>query len=343
MQALKRNNTAAWFFNLVRSREASVVIVLVVISLLMFFSEQRSAFFAPENKLNLMRETALLAIFAIGETFVIITAGIDLSVGALIAFCGMLMAWLLYHPLERLLPAVAIPLAISLTLLVGLLIGWVHATLVHKLRLPAFVVTLASLLIFRSQALVINDQKKIPISDFPAISILADGALFEGHWFAIPIPTVIMLVIAIITGIILSKTKMGRYIYSLGCNESATRLSGVNVYKAKMFAYGVSALLGGIAGVLYTAYNGQADPQVATGYELDAVAASVIGGASLMGGRGTVLGTVLGAAVLQVIFSAINLRLQSPEVWRGTVLGGVLLFAVLVAAIQQKRSGQSES
>jgi ribose transport system permease protein len=130
---------------------------------------------------------------------------------------------------------------------------------------------------------------------------------------------------------------VGRYLYSVGSNEQATLLSGVNVYKVKLFAYGASALLGGVAGVLWASYGGQGDPLAGQAYELDAVAASVVGGASLAGGQGSVLGTVLGATLLMVIFSAINLTLSSPDLWRGTVVGGVLLFAVLVTALQQRR------
>jgi ribose transport system permease protein len=131
--------------------------------------------------------------------------------------------------------------------------------------------------------------------------------------------------------------KIGRYLYSVGSNEQATRLSGVNVYRVKLFAYSMSGLLGGVAGVLYAAYGAQGDPLAGTAYELDAVAAAVVGGANLMGGQGSVVGTLLGATLLHSILSSINLTLANPDLWRGTLVGGVLLFAVLVTALNRRR------
>src|SRR5207249_2943866 len=143
---------------------------------------------------------------------------------------------------------------------------------------------------------------------------------------------------AVIASVLLNRTKIGRYVYSVGSNEQATELSGVNVMRVKLFAYGASALLGGMAGILWASYGGQGDPRLAPAYEVAAVAAAVVGGASLTGGQGSVSGTVLGAALLYVIFSAINLTLSKPDLWRGTVVGGILLLAVLVTAYQQRRA-----
>ena len=136
---------------------------------------------------------------------------------------------------------------------------------------------------------------------------------------------------------ILARTKIGRHVYSVGSNEQATLLSGVNVGRVKLFAYGTSALLGGVAGILYAGYGGQGDPLSGGGYELNAVAAAVIGGANLNGGQGSVGGTVLGACLLMVIQNAINLNLDNASRWEGTVVGGVLLLAVLTTALQQRK------
>lgn len=329
------------FAALLRSRESSVLIVLLVLCLLMPFTGARETFFTQRNVENVLRQVALLSIFAIGETIVIITGGIDLSLGSLIAFAGMLLALLVTKAAIAMGAAVAIPVAIFGTLLVALLIGGVHATLIHRLALPPFVVTLASLLLLRSQALLMNHQLPIPINDFPALGYLANGNLFENTPFKLPIPVLILAVVAVVAHIILSRQRIGRYLYSLGGNEQATRLSGVDVYKVKLFAYGASALLGGMAGILWAAYGGQGDPLAGNAYELDAVAAAVVGGANLRGGQGSVAGTLLGATLLHVIFSAINLTLSSPDLWRGTVVGGVLLFAVLVTAFQQRRQASA--
>lgn len=320
------------------SRETSVVFVLLFLCLGMLFSNSRGAFFGSGNLHNIALQVSLLSIFAIGETLVIITAGIDLSLGSMIAFSGMLMASLVTRFAHKMLDGPAVFLGILLALAIALAIGSLHATLIHRLRLPPFVVTLASLLLLRSQSLLINHQLPISLADYKVLYYLANGNLFDGTSYAIPIPLVVMVIIAAGTVMALNKLRIGRYLYSVGSNEQATMLSGVNVYKVKLFAYGTSALLGGVAGILFAGYGGQGDPQAGAAYELDAVAAAVVGGANLMGGQGSVVGTVLGALLLHSIFSAINLTLSSPDLWRGTVVGGVLLFAVLVTAFQQRKS-----
>lgn len=318
---------------LLRSRETSVVLVLLALCVYMGMTDKREAFYGPRNIQVILQQVALLSIFAIGETLVIITSGIDLSLGSMIAFSGMLVALFVTKLGVSLIAFPAIMLAILLTLAAALAIGGVHASLIHRLRLPPFVVTLASLLILRSQSLIINKQLPISIADYPGLMNLANGIVL-----GVPVPLLILALIALITHVLLTRARVGRYLYSVGSNEQATRLSGVNVYKVKLFAYGVSALLGGLAGILYAAYGGQGDPLAGSGYELDGVAAAVVGGANLMGGQGSVIGTILGACLLQVILSAINLTLSSPDIWRGTVVGGVLLFAVLVTALQQRQS-----
>jgi ribose transport system permease protein len=332
---LSRSGTASHRLaaRLLRSREISVVIVLIVLCAYMALSDKRVEFFGPRNIQVILQQVALLSIFAIGETLVIITAGIDLSLGSMIAFAGMLVALFVTKLGVSLIALPAIALAILLTLLVALAIGGVHATLIHRLRLPPFVVTLASLLILRSQSLILNKQLPISLADYPGLMNLANGVVL-----GMPVPLLIMALFAVIAHLLLSRARIGRYLYSVGSNEQATRLSGVNVFKVKLFAYGASALLGGLAGILYAAYGGQGDPLAGSGYELDGVAAAVVGGANLMGGQGSVIGTILGAVLLQVILSAINLKLSNPDIWRGTVVGGVLLFAVLVTALQQRRA-----
>ena len=326
------------------SREFSVVVVLVLIGIYMAFSPNSEAFYSSRNMQNILRNVALLAVFAIGQTIVIITGGIDLSLGSLIAFSGMVMAMLVTRLDQSLATNPSIFLGITLALMGSLAVGAAHATFIQKLRLPPFVVTLASLLLLRSQALVMNDQLPVPLQSptgqpYAGITNLANTNLFEGSALPIPLPMVILVVVAIVASLILNRSMIGRYLYSVGSNEQATMLSGVNVYRVKLFAYGASALLGGLAGILWAAYGSQGDPRAANAYELDAVAASVVGGASLSGGQGSVSGTVLGATLLWVIFSAINLTLSKPDLWRGTIVGGVLLLAVLVTAIQQKRVG----
>jgi len=311
---------------LMRSRELSVVVVLAVLCLAMAFTEQRASFFGSRNVTNIVQQVALLSLFAIGETIVIITSGIDLSLGSLIAFTGMLAAYFVAKLAVPFQPLPAALFAIVITLVIALAIGLLHGTLIHRLKLPPFVVTLTALLVLRSQSLVVNQQLPISLNNQPFLTAMAQGAPL---W-------ILLIVVAVVAHILLSQTRIGRYLYALGGNEQATRLSGVNIFKVKLFAYGASGLLGGLAGILWAGYGGQGNPQIGVGYELDAVASAVVGGASLTGGRGSVPGTILGATLLITILSAINLTLSSPDIWRGTVVGGVLLFAVLVTAFQQR-------
>ena len=324
---------------LLASRETSVLAVLLLLILGMSFTSVSGKFFSPANVQQMAFQVALLSIFAIGETIVIISGGIDLSLGSLIAFSGMMLAFLVNTLDARMYSGAAVVLAIVMTFVASWLIGAVHTVLIQRVKLPAFVVTLTSLLVLRSQSLIMNHHQQIPVDQehFPVFNFLTNGKLFSHTNFAIPIPVIIMIVVAVTAHLILAKTRMGRYIYSVGSNEQATMLSGVNVFKVKLFAYGTSALLGGIAGLLYMGYGGQGDPSAGASYELDAVAAAVVGGASLAGGQGSVMGTVLGACLLNAILSVILLTLDQPDIWRGTIVGGVLLVAVLATAFQQRK------
>ena len=317
-----------------KARESSVLVVLVGLCILLAF-KSRDTFYSPRTLQNLALSIALLSTFAIGETVVIITGGIDLSLGSVIAFCGMLLGIVVIRVGES-SPGLAIPVAVLFTLGVALLIGALNATLIHRLRLPPFIVTLAALTFFRSQSLIINQQMPVTLSKYPALIDFVNGRVAITKDFGIPYPALLLIFIAIAVHVVLARTKVGRHVYSVGSNEQATRLSGVNVGRVKLFAYGTSALLAGVAGILYAGYGGQGDPQSGGGYELNAVAAAVIGGANLNGGQGSVSGTVLGACLLMVIQNGINLNLDNASRWEGTVIGGVLLLAVLTTALQQR-------
>ena len=324
------------------SREASVFFVLVLLCVMMAFSSARGQFFSPRNLQQILLQVGLLSIFAIGETVVIITGGIDLSLGSLIAFSGMLLA-LTVNALDahtNLFSTGAVLLALLITLFVCTGLGAWHSALIHRVRLPAFVVTLVSLLVLRSQSLIMNSHQQIPVDAkrFPLFDWLANGKIPEQAPLGLPVPILLLAVIAVAVHVILTRTRMGRYLYSVGSNEQATELSGVNVAGVKLFAYGISALLGGVAGVLYMGYGGQGDPTAGQSYELYAVAAAVVGGASLTGGQGSVPGTVLGACLLNTIRSVILLTLAQPDLWNDTVVGGVLMLAVLTTVFQGRDS-----
>ncbi|MBM3475222.1 MAG: ABC transporter permease, partial [Armatimonadetes bacterium] len=252
---------------LLKTKEVGLFLSLLILLLLILASGERAreGFSGVSNIQNLSRQIALLAIFAIGETFVIITAGIDLSVGSLIAFGGVLAASLLVKQGVGIAPTILIVLAVS-----GL-IGWLHGLFVTKARLAPFVVTLASMLILRGLGRVLspNQTIAIPEDQFGAFNYLSNGQ----PW-GVPMPVLIMVVVAIPSIVLLRYTLWGRYLLALGSNEEATRLSGVNVHRMKIMAYMLCGLLAGLSGVLDAAYNRVGDPRAGVMYELRAIAAA---------------------------------------------------------------------
>lgn len=289
------------------------------------------------NQLNLRRTVGLQAIVAIGELLVILTGGIDLSVGSLSAFGGMLLAVVGTRLADAGMPVGnATLVAVFAVLGFAALLGLIHALLIHFLRLPPFVVTLASMSILQSGAKLLNNSVPVPIEKLNLVTMLGNGSLpmGPGPKDDLPIPTVIMLLIALAIGAILVGSRTGRHVYSVGSNVEASRLSGVSILKVRMFTYMTCSMLAGLAAILNAGYGGQGDPQAGQMLELNAISAAVIGGAVLTGGRGSVLGTVLGTTLLEEILNIINLTIESASMWRGVVVGGVLLTAVVLNQIR---------
>lgn len=313
--------------------------MLVALWALMAGSGGLQRFAALQNQENLARSIGLQGIFAVGELLVILTGGIDLSVGSLIAFGGMLLATVMTRLADAGTPVgVAVAAGVGVTLLFSLALGVAHALLVHCLRLPPFVVTLASMSVLRSGALLLNNAVPVPIERFTFITFLGNQKLYvAGTGLGLPVPMLILLGVAAVLAFVLVGTGIGRQVYALGSNEEAARLSGVRTLRVRIFAYGGCSLLAGVAAVLYTGYASQGDPSSGTMFELNAISAAVIGGALLTGGRGSVLGTVLGTALLESILNIINLRLSNPALWRGIVVGGVLLAAVVFNQFRRLR------
>jgi ribose/xylose/arabinose/galactoside ABC-type transport system permease subunit len=316
---------------LLRAKEIGLVIALALLLALILLSgpEARAGFSGIGNIRNLSRQIALLTIFAIGETFVIITAGIDLSIGSMIAFCGVLVASLMVN--------LGVPMgwAILIVLAVSVLIGLIHGGLITKARIAPFVVTLGSMLILRGLAQVLspNATVALPQDRFAAFSYLANGQ----PW-GIPMPVILMVLIAVPAFVLLRYTLWGRYLLALGGNEEAARLSGVSVHRAKTLAYVFCSLLAGLSGILTASYLRVGDPRGGMMYELRAIAAAVIGGASLMGGQGGVLGTLLGACIFGVLYNGINIAIQkNASVWENVIVGVVVLIAALIDVLRQRR------
>jgi len=316
-----------------------VLAVMVLLCVYLAATGRLGQFSSEFNRDALARSISMQSILAIGVLLVILTGGIDLSLGSLVAFAGMLLAVTAGRLADGGMPPdQAILVAIAVTLVFSLALGVLHAVLVQFLRLPPFVVTLASMSILRSGALLLNNAVPAPIERFPLVTFLGNGKIYAaGTGFGVPVTALIMLALAAVLIAVLGFTGIGRHVYSVGSNEEASRLTGVRVFRVRLFAYGACSLLAGLAGILYAGYSAQGDPSSGNMFELNAISAAVIGGAALTGGRGSVLGTVLGAALLEMILSTINLTLSNPTLWRGTVVGSVLLLAVILNQLRLLR------
>jgi ribose/xylose/arabinose/galactoside ABC-type transport system permease subunit len=273
-------------------------------------------FLTVSNLLNVAEQTTINAIVAVGMTFVILSGGIDLSVGSIVALSGVVLGIALHagYPL---------PLALAAALAVGGLCGLTNGLLVDRGRLPPFIVTLGMMSMARGAALVITEGR--PISGFePEFRTLATGRI--GF---IPAPVIIMVTVYVIAHIVLTRTTFGRYVYAIGGNEEASRLSGVRIRLHKPAIYVVSGVMSAAAAVILTARLNSAQPIAGMMYELDAIAATVIGGTSLMGGEGSLGGTLVGALIMGVLRNGLNLLGVSSFIQQ-IVIGGVIIGAVLV-------------
>ena len=280
-------------------------------------------FLTVSNLLNVAEQATIIAIVAAGMTFVIITGGIDLSVGSVLAFAGVVMA----SALQRGLP---LPLALAIGLGVGLLCGTVNGLLITVGRLPPFIATLGMMSVARGTALMFTEGR--PISGFSGdFRSLATGEVLH-----VPVPVIIMVGVYALAHFVLRRTKLGRYAYAIGGNEEAALLSGINVKLYKTMVYALAGMLSGLAAVLLTARLNSAQPIAGMMYELDAIAATVIGGTSLLGGEGAVTGTLIGALIMAVLRNGLNLLGVSSFIQQ-IVIGSVIIVAVLIDMALKRR------
>jgi ribose transport system permease protein len=280
-------------------------------------------FLTISNLLNIAEQATIIAIIAVGMTFVIITGGIDLSVGSVLAFAGVVMASVLHS-------GVPLPLALIVGLGAGLLCGLVNGLLITVGRLPPFIATLGMMSVARGAALMFTEGR--PISGFSE----SFRSLATGEVLRIPAPVIIMIGVYVIAHFVLGRTKLGRYTYAIGGNEEAALLSGINVKLYKTMVYGIAGLLSGLAAILLTARLNSAQPIAGMSYELDAIAATVIGGTSLLGGEGTVVGTLIGALIMAVLRNGLNLLGVSSFIQQ-IVIGTVIIVAVLIDMALKRR------
>jgi len=302
-----------------------MVLLLVFLCVAIYLVNPRFAM--PVNLQNLTRQIALLAIFAIGEGIVILSGGIDLSVGSVIAFTGLLVAYLVTTM------GVSPGLACTLVMALSAVIGLVHGALVTKLKLQPFIVTLCTMLIFRGLARTLTqDDTRGFGNQYAGFRSLGEGSLA-----GIPWPVIILVVVAAVAHFFMRYTVYGRYLYAIGRNANAARYSGIKVDRMQTASYLVCAILSGLSGILYATYTNSVQPAT-TGqaYELYAIAAAVLGGCSLRGGEGTVLGIIIGASIMRVMYNGIIL-VGISTFWEFAVIGTVILIGVVAdASIKQR-------
>jgi len=304
-----------------------------LIVLFVGFSLASPFFREVDNMMGILLATAVNCVLALGVTFVIITAGIDLSVGTVMALSAVMSG--VFITVWKL----PIPLGVLAGLGTGALCGLVNGTLISRMRIPPFIATLGMMYIAKGLALVISGLKPVYFNDTPAYATIAMGSIIGSIIPAFPIPNavLIMFAVAIVAGLILSKTVLGRYDFAIGSNEEATRLSGVNVANWKTGIYLLCGLFAGLGGVLMSARLNSAQPALGAGYELDAIAAVVIGGTSLSGGEGTILGTVIGAFVISTLSNGLRV-LSVPQEWQIVVTGAIVIGAVYLDMVRRQKS-----
>jgi len=304
------------------------IVMIVVASLL------SPAFVSSTNLINIVRQMSVVGLIALGVTGIIVSAGIDLSSGSVVGLTAVVAASLAQAPDNSgaFYPGLHLPLVVPVAAacLVGALVGLINGTLVAKTRIPPFIATLGTFTAIRGAANLYTSGR--PISD------LTDDYNFigQGDVFGVPVPIIILVVMAVVTHILYAHTKFGKYIYAIGGNEQAARVSGINAARYKMLIYVYASFLAGLAGVVVSSRIGSGQPGLGVGYELDAIAATVIGGTSLSaGGIGTVAGTIVGALIIGVLNNTLDLMNVS-AFWQQIVKGCIIVGAVILDQLKNR-------
>lgn len=315
---LRSGTSAGGLRRLLLDNGALTALIVLVVAM----SALSGDFLTTDNLLNVGVQAAVTAILAFGVTFVIVSAGIDLSVGSVAALSATVLAW------SATSHGVPVFIAVVLAVVTGIAAGLVNGFLIAYGKLPPFIATLAMLSVARGLSLVISEGSPIAFPD--SVSHLGDTL---GGW--LPVPVLVMVVMGLLAAFVLGRTYIGRSMYAIGGNEEAARLSGLRVKKQKLAIYAFSGVFAAVAGVVLAARLSSAQPQAADGYELDAIAAVVIGGASLAGGTGKASGTLIGALILAVLRNGLNL-LNVSAFWQQVVIGVVIALAVLLDTVRRK-------
>jgi len=304
-----------------------------LILLLVFFSIASPNFLQTSNILAVLQATAVNGVLAIAVTMIIITGGIDLSIGTLMTFCAVtagvvLTSW-----------GMPLPVGVLAAIGMGGFCGLISGTLVARMRIPPFIATLGMMLILKGLSLVVSGTKPIYFNDTPGYTDIAQGSLIGAVIPAVPVPNgvLVLFLVAIVMAWVLNRTVLGRYCFALGSNEEAVRLSGVDTRWWKTAIYVVGGAICGIAGLLISSRLNSAQPALGLGYELDAIAACVIGGTSLAGGRGSILGTVIGALIMAVLLNGLRIMSVAQE-WQTVVTGLIIIAAVYLDMLRRGKA-----
>ncbi|MDO7975779.1 monosaccharide ABC transporter membrane protein (CUT2 family) [Oceanotoga teriensis] len=315
----KTDDRSKYFFKLLSSN----MILFGFIILCFILGLLTNRFFTINNWRNIFVQSSTTGIVAVGMTFVIITGGIDLSVGSVLAFTAMISAGMIRGNMNPIL-------AIIFTLVFGLCIGLINGLFISKLKMPPFIVTLAAMSIARGLAMVYSGGRTIPIMN-DTYNFMGQGYLFK----IIPIPIIIMIIAFFIAGYILKYTSFGRKTYAVGGNREAAKFSGIKIDNIEMIAYSITGLMSATAGIVLSGRLGASLPTSAEGLELDAIGAVVIGGASLSGGKGTIFGTFIGVLIMSVLNNGMNLLNVNPF-YQQVFKGLIILVAVLIDVLKNR-------
>ncbi|AUH65803.1 ABC transporter permease [Paracoccus zhejiangensis] len=305
-----------------------------LIALLVFFSLASPNFLQTANILAILQATSVNGVLAIAATLVIITGGIDLSVGTLMTFTAVIAGVVLTFW------GLPLPLGVIAAIAAGTACGFISGSLVARMKIPPFIATLGMMLILKGLSLVISGTKPIYFNDTPSFPLISTGSLIGSIFPAVPVPNgvLILFLLALAISWMLNRTTLGRYCFALGSNEEAVRLSGVNADGWKVAIYALAGGICGIAGLLIASRLNSAQPALGQGYELDAIAAVVIGGTSLAGGRGSILGTIIGALIMGVLLNGLRIMSVAQE-WQTVVTGAIIIFAVYADMLRRRRAG----
>jgi ribose transport system permease protein len=311
-------------------KELGILILLVALCAITSFINPR--FLSQTNLTNMANLIGLFGVFSLGLGLVIITGGIDLSVGSMCALCGVVMSMALteWH--------LAWPLAVLAVLIIPMALGWVHGALVTKMQMQPFIVTLCGLLLYRGVARFIANDDTQGFGGGEGFETLRSIA--SGKLFGLPMPFVMLLIIGTILWVVLHRSVYGRYLLAVGRNEEAARFSGINTRRVITGAYVIAGLLTGVSGIMIAFYTNSVSPSNhANSYELYAIAAAVLGGCSLRGGEGSIVGIIIGTALLQVLQNLVNL-LGIPSSLNFAVMGAVVLLGVMADQMLQRRAAR---